>query len=373
MNVWLKNLEALVGVNSFTKNKQGVDAVGNILATKLTNLGFSLVRYSRDLIGDHLLFQTPHIEGEKILLLGHLDTVFEPNTFETFSMDSQWVYGPGVCDMKGGLIVALSALEALYKTKGAIVNIDFLCVSDEETGSDDSKMLTSSIASNYDYCFVFEAAGKAEELVVGRKGIGTFYATITGKASHSGVAYEKGIDANLEAARKLEKLVQLTDLSVGTTVNVGKINGGIGANTISPQASLVFEVRFKTVQEKERILREIEKITQHSFVEGTTCHLEGGLQRDVMEPCKAQYELVKFFENLTFQKIPTQSRGGVSDANTASSAGVLTLDGFGPFGDGDHTPLERALITSFESRIALCVAIFEYQQTHLKLNTKGML
>lgn len=367
MRPWLKDLETIVRVNSFTKNKQGVDCVGDMIVQQLSELGFSHTRYPREHIGDHLLFQTPHIEGEKILLLGHLDTVFPPNTFETFESDEQWVYGPGVCDMKGGLLVAIKALEAIHQSKGKIFNIDFLCVSDEESGSDDSKALTSSIASQYDYCFVFEAAGKNNELVVGRKGIGTFYATITGKASHSGVAYEKGIDANLEAARKLEKLVQLTNLSLGTTVNVGKISGGIGANTISPEASLVFEVRFKTLHEKERIMEEVVRIAQQSFVNGTTCKLEGGLQREVLEPNEKQFELVKFFEQRVKQSLPTESRGGVSDANTASGAGVLTLDGFGPFGDGDHTPKERALITSFDSRIALCTVIFEYLQTHLKL------
>ena len=106
--------------------------------------------------------------GKKILFLGHNDTVFPPNSFEGFSQDETWVYGPGACDMKGGNIVALQALRNIFEQNGEIFNIDFLLVSDEETGSDDSKEITKSIANNYDYCFVFEAAGEKYEGVTQR-------------------------------------------------------------------------------------------------------------------------------------------------------------------------------------------------------------
>ena len=151
---YLKDLESIVNINSYTKNKTGVDLVGQKMASWLKLLKFEVFTYKREDIGNHLLFSSKKKSGKKILLLGHNDTVFPPNSFEGFSEDETWVYGPGVCDMKGGNIVALQSLRNIFEKNNEIFNIDFLLVSDEETGSDDSKELTSSIARDYDYCFV---------------------------------------------------------------------------------------------------------------------------------------------------------------------------------------------------------------------------
>lgn len=298
----------------------------------------------------------------KILLLGHNDTVFAPNTFEGFSEDEEWIYGPGVCDMKGGNIVALEALRNIYKENGKIFNIDFLLVSDEETGSDDSKFLTSKIASDYDYCFVFEAAGTNLEVVTGRKGVGTFTIEIEGKAAHAGTSYEKGIDANLEASYKLQELVKLTNTKIGTTVNVGKIQGGIGANTISPKATMLLELRYTLQEEKERLLKALEQITNTSYVNGTKATLSGLIQRDVMQENEKQIALIQKFEKICGGKIKREKRGGVSDANITAHTGVVTIDGFGPYGDGDHTVKERALKSSFEQRIEMMTKILNHFQ-----------
>jgi glutamate carboxypeptidase len=331
----------------------------------LRELGFSLLTYNRENIGNHLLFSTPTKTGKKILFLGHNDTVFPPNSFEGFSQDETWVYGPGACDMKGGNIVALQALRNIFEQNGEIFNIDFLLVSDEETGSDDSKEITKSIANNYDYCFVFEAAGEKYEVVTQRKGVGTFNISIEGLASHAGNHYSKGIDANLEASYKLQELVKLTNLELQTTVNVGKITGGIGANTISPKCELLLELRYTSNNEKNRVLNSIEQIVNKSYVNGTKSTLSGGIQRDVMEENKNQLEFISLLENITNTKILTEKRGGVSDANIVASCGVITLDGFGPFGDGDHTVKERALKSSFKSRIELMTKILNHFQTNL--------
>jgi glutamate carboxypeptidase len=230
-------LKSIIEINSWTKNKEGVDKNGEIFATWMQKLGYTLERHERAEIGDHFHFSSKKKEGKKLLLLGHLDTVFPPDTFESFTEDAEWIYGPGVCDMKGGNYVALQALRNAKAKYGDIHNIDFLLVSDEETGSDDSKYLSADIAKAYDYCMVFEAAGANDEVVVGRKGVGTFFIDIEGKASHAGNNYSDGADANLEAAQKLMALVALTNLEKETTVNVGKMHGGIGANTIHERAS----------------------------------------------------------------------------------------------------------------------------------------
>jgi len=357
---YLQDLKKVIKVNSYTKNRDGVNEVGQIFDDWFIELGFKPNIHERGDIGSHRHYISNTLDGKKLLLLGHLDTVFPQGQFEDFKEDDDWVYGPGVCDMKGGNIVILEALRELKKSDIEICNIDILFVSDEESGSDDSKYLTSKLAKDYDYCFVYEAAGKNLEVVTGRKGVGTFFIDIKGKAAHAGNHYADGCDANLEASYKIQELVKLTNLELGTTLNVGKIDGGIGANTISPHANLTFEIRYKTSDERDRVLQEIEKIVQHSYVDGTSSVLSGGIQRDVMQTSDASLELIKNICKISGEELPYEERGGVSDANIISSCGVRTLDGFGPYGDGDHTVNERALKSSFESRIELSQKLFTH-------------
>ncbi len=362
---YLDDLRTVCTINSYTKNKAGVDAVGKLFDRWLEALGFETHPHFRELIGDHRHYKSPRTEGKKLLLLGHLDTVFPEGKFESYREDEAWVYGPGVCDMKGGNIVIVEALRRLHAAGTPIRNIDILFVSDEETGSDDSKFLTAELARDYDYCLVYEAAGAHGEVVVGRKGVGTFTIDIEGVAKHAGNFYAQGVDANLEAAYKLQKLVALTDLEKGTTVNVGKIEGGIGANTISPHAHLLFEIRYKSPQERDRVLAGIDAIVQTACVPGTKARLGGGIQRDVMAHTPQTDAFVAALERIAGAPLPTEERGGVSDANIVSAAGVSTLDGLGPYGDGDHTVHERALKSSFETRIALSKKLFTHFVTHL--------
>lgn len=362
-SVWNAHLETLVNINSHTFNKAGVDQVSDLFTRWLENIGFFAEHFPRQTIGDHVLYRSTDKGGKKLLLLGHADTVFAPGVFEGFREDDDWVYGPGVCDMKGGLIVAYEALRSVANTQ-TIHDIDFLLVSDEETGSDDSRSLTAELAKNYHACLVFEAAGENGEVVTGRKGVGTYTAKITGKSAHAGVRYAEGVDANLEAAIKLQKLVALTDLAQGTTVNVGKIHGGIGANTVSPEASLLFEIRFTQAKEKDRVLAAMQSIIETAFVSGTKTELSGGIQRDVMEPDIQQNHLLETLAGINGKSLLTEFRGGVSDANIVSAAGVPTLDGFGPFGDGDHTVKERASKQSFIERIELTRKILLHHQQY---------
>ena len=209
---------------------------------------------------------------------------------------------------------------------------------------------------------MFEAAGADLNLVTARKGVGRYIIKVEGKASHAGTSYQKGINANLEGAIKLQKYSELLNFDEGTIVNVGKIEGGIGINTVSPHCEMMMEFRFDKKSEQNRVMSEVERITNTSYVEGTISHAEGIIQRGVMEENTKQLELIKFFEELTSQTIPKERRGGVSDANIIASFGVTTLDGFGPYGDGDHTLKERALKSSFEQRITMMTKILKYYQ-----------
>lgn len=346
------DLKSVINLNSYTKNKLGVDQNGAIYRAWMEQLDYSTEVFTRENIGDHLLFTSPYNkELPRVLLLGHLDTVFPPNTFEGFTEDEQWVYGPGVCDMKGGNIVAIESLKAVKKAHGALANIDMLLVSDEESGSDDSKYLSAALAKNYDLCLVFEAAGIDHEVVIERKGVGTFTIALTGKAAHAGNHYEDGCNANLAAAHMIIALTKLTDLSAGSTVNAGKISGGIGANTISPKASIVVEVRYTQKAERDRLLLQLNNIVAYPYIAGVTAELTGGIQRDVMQASEKQTALLLGIEKILGYPLKTEKRGGVSDANIVSSTGVPTLDGFGPYGDGDHTIHERAKKSSFVRRI----------------------
>jgi len=350
-------LKRLVDLNSYTKNKLGVDENGKIFKKWMEDIGFTCFVHKRKEIGNHLHFKSASHIGKKVLLLGHLDTVFPPMSFEHFHEDDEWIYGPGVCDMKGGNMIALEALRNIHKEFGKIENIDMLLVSDEETGSDDSSKLTLAMAKDYDYCLVYEAAGKNDKVVIGRKGVGTFFIDIKGKAAHAGNEYTDGINANLEAANKLIELTNLTDLDKQTTVNVGKIEGGIGANTISPHAKLTVELRYTNTDERDRVLKGFEDIVKKSFVKGSESILSGGIQRDVMMPNQEQEKFLNQIKEVCGISLLTEQRGGVSDANHMASKGVVTLDGFGPFGDGDHTIHERANKDSFIRRIDLSTKI----------------
>ena len=345
-------LASVINLNSYTKNKQGVDENGVIFRGWMEALGFDTQVFAREHIGDHLLFKSATNDAKRrVLLLGHLDTVFPPNTFTDFSEDTEWVYGPGVCDMKGGNAVALEALRQVKRQQGEITNIDMLLVSDEESGSDDSKHLSAKLAENYDVCLVFEAAGIDHEVVIERKGVGTFYIDFVGKAAHAGNHYVDGCNANLAAAHMIIALTALTDLSKGTTVNAGKISGGIGANTISPKAQIIVETRYTQASEKERLLAALTKICEKTAVKGVSATMSGGIQRDVMQSSAQQMALLEELGGILGYPLKTEKRGGVSDANIVSAKGVATLDGFGPFGDGDHTVNERASKASFARRI----------------------
>lgn len=346
-------LAHFINTNSYTKNKAGVDQVGRLYQQIIEPLGFQTTRFEREQIGDHLLFQSSATGGDKLLLLGHLDTVFPPDTFTHFSEDKEWLYGPGVCDMKGGNHIAITALRQVKACFGDIADIDVLLVSDEETGSDDSKALTAALAKNYCACMVFEAAGSKDEVVIGRKGVATFTIDIKGKAAHAGNNYALGANANLTAAHLIIALTKLTSLEKGSTVNAGKISGGIGANTISPSAQVIVEARFSQRAERDRLLAEIKNIVNASFVNNVSATLSGGLQRDVMQPNDGQAEFLQHLINIINEPLTTELRGGVSDANVVAAAGIATLDGFGPFGDGDHTVNERACKKSFLRRVDL--------------------
>ncbi len=222
---------------------------------------------------------------------------------------------------------------------------------DEETGSEDARPLVEAQARGKDFGLVFECGGPHGEVVSARKGVGTFRIEIEGKAAHAGNDYAQGINANLEAAHKLIAIQQLTDLKIGTTVNVGQMGGGIGANTISPSAFLLIDFRYAVDEEGQRIVAKHQEQAGTAYVAGTRSRLSGGIQRPVMVETQATRAFAELVNRASGGTVHTQKRGGVSDANFIAFAGVPTLDGFGPMGGKDHTVEEFMYTRSLFERI----------------------
>ena len=355
----LAYLKSLSDINSYTGNPHGVNVVGDRVAQTLVAIGFSEKRHTRKTIGDHRYFGRPGFGGKNILFSCHLDTVFPPDLgFHECIVGDPITRGPGVIDMKGGITVLLHTLKMLDDLglrRPSSYHIFFS--SDEETGSEDARPLVEDIAKGKDYGLVFECGGSNHEVVSARKGVGTFWIDIEGRAAHAGNDWAHGIDANLEAAHKLIELRNLSDLDRGTTVNVGQISGGIGANTISPNSQLLIDIRFTHQEEGERTLEGLRRIARETFVPGSRATLRGGIQRPVMEETKGNRDFAARVHWLSEGTIHPEKRGGVGDANFIGFAGVPTLDGFGPVGGKDHTPEEFMITQSLFDRMELLARV----------------
>ena len=355
---YLKNLEKICNINSFSKNKQGVDKVAYCMQSWLEELNFETKTYSRKNIGNHQLFKSKQLPGTKILLLGHNDTVSFPNNFNSFSSDDTWVYGPGISDMKGGNIVALHALKNIYKKNNSIYNIDFLLLGDKQSKNNDSKDITLQIAKDYNYCFVFQSSGQNNELITSRKGISEYTITISTNISTSNSV---DTNANLEASYKLQRLAKLSYLSKGTTCNIKTIQDKVMQN-----CKMVLELSYKTNKQKDILLDRLNSIVNTSYVQGTTSTLDKLNQRDIMQESQGQLDLLKKLEDITNLDIKKGHEDEVSDANYLSSSNIITLDGFGPLAQYNNTSNERVLKSSFEQRIKLMTDILSFHQEHNK-------
>jgi glutamate carboxypeptidase len=347
-------LVLLVQINSYTGNPEGVNRAGDQVAAFLKDLGFDETRYERERIGDHRLLVRSG-SGKQILFSCHLDTVFPPDMgFNLCLVGDPVTTGPGVIDMKGGITILLFTLMML-KDLELLPSFGYhiFFSTDEETGSEDARPLVEAQAQGKDYGLVFECGGSNAEVVSARKGVGTFRIEIDGKAAHAGNDYARGVNANLEAAHKLIAIQGLTNLEIGTTVNVGQIGGGIGANTISPNAFLLIDFRYAADEEGDRIVSMIDEQTKTAYVEGTRSRMSGSIQRPVMVETGATRQFAKLVNRASEGTVYTEKRGGVGDANFIAFAGTPTLDGFGPIGGKDHTVEEFMYTRSLFERIEL--------------------
>ncbi|WP_033542849.1 M20 family metallopeptidase, partial [Planococcus sp. CAU13] len=242
-------LEQLVNTDSGSTDKEGIDRVGDILKGHYEAIGFVVEKIENEKNGNHLLFRQPDATEPKILLLGHMDTVFAKGTAakRPFRREDGRAYGPGVADMKGSQVTLLFAMKYLAEhDPAALRNVIVLLNSDEEIGSPTSCELIEETARPVDYALVMEPARKDGSLVSSRRGGGHYEMHVQGRASHSGGAPEEGISAIEELAHKIIKLNALSDHANGVSVSVGIIEGGEAVNMIPDRATGYIDVRVNT-------------------------------------------------------------------------------------------------------------------------------
>jgi len=298
--------------------------------------------------------------GRSLLLMAHMDTVFDPGTTAArpFRIDGDRAYGPGVCDDKAGLICGIEAVELLCDDArfDDFAEITLLCNPDEEIGSPASRALLQRLAGEADVAIGLEAARRNGDLVTARKGMTDMVIDITGRASHAGVAPELGVNAALEAAHKTVALQALNERWDGVTVNVGVLRAGSRSNVVPAGARLEVDVRAVTVADFDRAVAAVEAIATTSFVPGTSSTFRPSHTHVPMERTKANAALVAeagvVADALGFT-IGDQATGGCGDANIAAATGTPTIDGFGPIGAGAHGLDEWLDLGSIVPRTAL--------------------
>ena len=343
-------LATMVEVNSFTDNVEGGRRIGGMLREVFGVAGLTHEVKASARYADHLVF---HSKGDAkrspLAMIGHLDTVFPPGTFEGYKRDGDLARGPGVLDMKGGLCVVAWAIKAVAATIGldAIAPLRIPIVADEEVGSPEGQAIIRDAIAGAKGALVFEAGRKADLIITRRKGTGGMRIVAKGKAAHAGANHKDGANALWTLAKFTDRVQSLTDYDRGVTVNVGKITGGQGKNTVPDEAEALLDIRFCTKADAEKLVADVHAIAEEAAaaVPGTSVVVEGGIARMPMERNDASVALMNGYAACarlsSLGGDEAALIGGGSDASTSSSMGIASIDGLGPRGIGFHTKDEQ--------------------------------
>lgn len=357
-------LRELVEISSHTADKGGCDRVRDVLLREMP-LQAQVQASAR--FGDHLLFHGPRPASDRgVILVGHHDTVFPAANFAGYREADGIARGPGVVDMKGGLVVMIGAVKALV-ARGLLdrVPLTVAVVSDEEVGSPESAAFVRAAAKGARAGLVFETGRAGDAIITRRKGTAALRVVFHGSASHAGAAHDKGVNAIWALARFVDAAQRLTDYARGLTVNVGKIAGGIGKNTVPDRAEADVDFRFVTRADGEWLLAALHEAATRAThdVPGTKVELAGGIARSPLERTDASAALYESYAacqataGLGTAESPLV--GGGSDASTCADAGVPAIDGLGPRGKGFHTTDEQVELATIEPKTRALVAFFE--------------
>lgn len=359
----IDRLHELVQIESPSSSKAAVDQAQILFAQWASAAGGKVRHYARSGFGDSIevSFGQQYRRAPAVMLLGHLDTVWELGTLARmpWRITRDRICGPGVLDMKAGVLMALTAVEVLLEQQLLKRGVTLLIHGEEELGSPVSRGLTEKIARRSSAVYVLEPAqGDAGAYKTARKAVGRYRLTIKGKAAHSGVDFEKGHSAVVELARQIEVLHSKTDLAKGITVNPGVIGGGTSSNVIAAEAWVEIDVRIartRDMQKVDRALRGLRPVDK-----GCTLTLSGGINRPPMERTPGTVELFRTAQRhaaLLGIALEEAATGGASDGNFTSALGIPTLDGMGAVGAGAHAPHEYLLRRHLAPRTALLAAM----------------
>jgi glutamate carboxypeptidase len=370
---FLADLERLVNIDCGSYTKAGVDEAGTWVASFLDSLGAETVRVADATYSDTIVGRLRGLpSGGSVLLIGHLDTVFEQGTAAArpFRTDSGRAYGPGVTDMKAGLLAGLYALRALrsvaYRADSGhsawlpFQRLVFVANPDEEVGSPVSTNVIREHARHADAAFVLECARANGDIVSSRKGVVDLTMAIGGRAAHAGLEPDNGRNAILEAAHKTMALHALNGRWDGVTLNVGVISGGTRPNVVAAEARLRIDLRAPTREAMLAVEAELRSICARSTVRDVTCRIEQQGRHWPMEKLPGSARLAEHAVALAARlgfPLRDAATGGASDANTTAGMGIPTLDGLGPIGGNAHSPAEYLDLGSIVPRTTLLAAL----------------
>ncbi len=363
----LETIRDLVVEETPTDDKSRLDVFAAKLAGRYTDAGLETEIIANTTRGNHLRarFTDPAHVGSRdaapALILCHYDTVWPVGSLDThpFRVDEQgWAYGPGIFDMQSSLALAEFVVRGVQTLKLRLPRpVTLLVTSDEEVGSQTSRQLIEEEAGRAAYVLVLEPPLPGGVLKTTRKGGGHFRLTVSGRAAHAGVEPEKGISAVQELAHQILALHSLTDLEVGTTVNVGVVSGGTRSNVVAAQAEARIDVRAWTGVEMERVSAAIKSL--EPALEGTEVQVSGGAGRPPLERTVTGelFEQAKATGRTLGLDLQEGGTGGGSDGNLTGALGVPTLDGLGLPGHGAHADHEHIEVDKIGERAALLTAL----------------
>jgi glutamate carboxypeptidase len=360
----LRTLETFVCAESPSTEKAPADLCAQIIAAEWRKRRVQVETLEQKHRGAHLRITCAPGRTKRcsqLLVLGHYDTVYASGTLAKmpFRSAAGRVFGPGVFDMKGGIVQALFALDAMQQTGAALSKkIVFLWTSDEEIGSESSRKLLEAEAKRSDAVFVLEPALGAKGLLkTARKGVGDAEIVVRGRASHAGLAPEKGVNAIHELALQIALVKKWNDVKRGVSVNVGLVAGGTRPNVIPDQARAVLDLRALRIVDMQTIDKQLRGL--RPILPGARVAVRGGFNRAPLERkiSAKLFERASVLAKAMGFTIGEATAGGGSDGNLTAALGVPTLDGLGAVGDGAHSPGEHILARTMPQRAALLAAL----------------
>lgn len=361
----LEMLQKVVNIDSGSYDKAGVDAVGEEFIRFFTEHGMPTTVEKNETFGNaiHVRLDDSRSNEKPIVLMGHRDTVFPKGEVKSrpFKIEGNRAYGPGVSDMKSGLVMNAFVLDAFKRFGGAPAPLAGLITSDEEIASPSSRPVIERVGREARCVFNAEPGRPNGGVVTSRKGGVFMRCEIEGRAAHSGGNFEHGISAIGELAHKIVKLHAITDLKRGTTVNVGIVKGGQSVNTTAPWAQAEIDLRYMTPKDRSEAMAAINEIIATSFVRGTKATLQVLGEFLPVNPTPASESLFQGYQDaakVVGLSVTGEFSGGCADSGFTAGVGCPTICATGPVGGKAHTPEEYLEVDSIVPRAqALALAI----------------